>query len=472
MFFVGISLKKDRFKLAVLKKEKQKIIVADQQSYLSTSENVKLFYNSPFLQSGNKSRIVSGLAASDIFLRKIHLPLKEKRKIMAALPFQLEMLIPFSSENTIVCPLLKPISRKITAVTILATTREQLTSHFATLKNIHIQPDWVSCEPVALARFSDWSFPQQRRILCFFADQDRILCVLCEGPEVLLSQSLPLKNKEEMILELDRLFVFLKQKAVADEQTAWVMTGNLEWTSMISQIFTGPQLQLTDHALAEYAIPIGLALDALKNDLHSVQFCQKEFIPSHIHRLRKNKFFAYLSTCLIATVILLASETFLLGKKQRALSEQLQNVLPASLSQKSLDTLKDIQETLNSWEKSLNRKSASFPFVPNLPKVSDVLAWLSTHPSFSTENGGKKEGIEIKSFHYHLLKHPKIGDPSAPYVGQVEIEFTAVVPRQARDFHESLIQGDEIVNARKEVKWQVQNQTYYTCFELNRTGVP
>ena len=65
-----------------------------------------------------------------------------------------------------------------------------------------------------------------------------------------------------------------------------------------------------------------------------------------------------------------------------------------------------------------------------------------------------KRGDRDQSLHYSLLKYPKIGDTSSPYLGQVEIEFTSLVPRSARDFHESLLKGDQMVNAKKEIKWR------------------
>ena len=80
--------------------------------------------------------------------------------------------------------------------------------------------------------------------------------------------------------------------------------------------------------------------------------------------------------------------------------------------------------------------------------------------------------MEIKSFHYSLIKYPKIGEASSPYLAQMELEFTSTAPRAARDFHEALLKGDQIVNAKKEVKWQTQNQTYHTSFELNKGLAP
>ena len=100
--------------------------------------------------------------------------------------------------------------------------------------------------------------------------------------------------------------------------------------------------------------------------------------------------------------------------------------------------------------------------------MSDILAWLSSHPALSTKEGERREEIEIKSLHYSLTEYPKIGQSSSSYTAELELELFAKAPRAARDFHDALLKGDSIVNPKKEVKWQTQNQTYTTSFELHK----
>lgn len=466
MFFIGILPKNETLKVAILKREKQAIFV-DCQTLPFHVNPVKQFYNLPPFHTGKKIQVVSGLNGSEIFLRKLTFPLRDKRKILSALPFQLETQLPFPLENVIVCPLLKR-QKQITVATIIATIRESLSSHLLYLKEAGITPDCVSCAPVALARFSAWCFPKETRILSFASDEEYILCVLSEGNEVIVSQSIPFKHQEEILTELEKFLIFLKQKGVADEQIPWILTGNDELGESIRHLFTRPELQVDDPRFKSYAIPIGLALDALTSDDHTVQFCQKEFTPQHVLGRRKKKLGVYLLTCFAATLLSFTTGTSLLRKKQHTLMERLHHLLPATWTKKSFNSVKEMQEILVTWEKSLQQQTAPLTLILPVPKVSDVLAWLSTHPAFSTEEGGKKEGMEIKSLHYSLTKYPKIDEKSTPYLGQLEIEFTTAIPRLARDFHEALLKGDAIANAKKEVKWQVQNQTYYTCFELSK----
>jgi type IV pilus assembly protein PilM len=472
MFYIGITLEKEAFRVAILKKEKNAIAIVSLQTFPFGPDNVKLFYNLPPFHTGKRVQIISGLCSSEIIIRKLHLPLKDKRKILSALPFQLETLIPFPTENALICPLLNRVSKQMTSVTVIAAAREQLSHHLDALKELDIEPDNVSCDPAALVRFAKWQFPKEQRVLSFHAREQKISCALSEGGELMLCQTLPIGKKEEISLALDKLLIFLKQKGAVDEQTPWLLTGEADLKETIRPIFLGPELKLDEPALSSYAVALGLALDGLKSDESTVQFCQKEFTPEHTHQFRKQKLLSYLGFCVAATLAMAIGGSLMLGKKQRAITERLQSYLSPSLAKGSLSTQEEVQEKLYEWEKSISRQKTPFPFLPTVPKVSDVLAWLSTHPAFSTEEGAKKEGMEIKSMRYSLIKYPKIGDASSPYLAQMEVEFTSTAPRAARDFHEALLKGDQIVNAKKEVKWQTQNQTYHASFELNKGLAP
>jgi type IV pilus assembly protein PilM len=468
MFFIGITLEKAAFKVAIIKKEKTSVSIESLHAFPYGPDNVKLFYNLPPFHTGKEILVVSGIDSSETFIRKLHIPLRERQKILAALPFQLESLIPFSTETPIICPLLKPLSKQMTSVTVIATTKANLSAHLKALKDLDIRSDAISCASMALMRFGRWKFAKENRILCFDVREEKITCVVCEGKDIILSQTLPANQRGEISIELEKLAIFLKQKGSIDEKTPWLLTGEDHLAEQISRAFPGEILHLEEPGVAPFAVAVGLALDALENDESSVQFCQKEFTPAHTWLNRKRKALSYLACCLGAAVLMATTGSLMLSKKQRILADRLQGYLSASLSNTSLASPEEIEAKIFDWEKSLRGQKNGFAFVPNVPKVSDILAWLSAHPSFSTEDGVQKEGIEIKSLHYSLTKYPKIGETSSPYTAQLELEFDSQAPRAPRDFHEALLKGDQIVNAKKDIKWQTQNQTYHTAFELNR----
>lgn len=468
MFYIGINLEKDAIKVAVLKKEKKTISIESLHSFPYGPDNVKLFYNLQPFHTGKETRVSSGIRCSDTFIRKLHIPLKDRRKILEALPFQLESLVPFSNEAPLICPLFKSLSKQMTAVTVIATSEESLLLHLKALKDLDIASDTVSCQTSALMRFSKWKFQTDGKVLCFDARDQTISCVVYEGEEIILSQSLSFCEPADIPIELEKLSIFLKQKGVISDNTSWILTGELQLKEQIGAIFTGKALQLEDTASSEFAIPIGLALDDLKADEISVQFCQKKFTPEHTFQRRQKKILSYTAFCLGAAVFMAAGGSLFLNKKHRLLVENLKDCLSPSLATSSFSTTDEIEQKLYEWQRSLKNEKTSFAFLPTVPKVSDVLAWLSSHSAFATEEGGQKEGLDIKSLHYSLSKYPKIGEPSVPYMAHVEVEFSSQTPRAARDFHEALLKGDQIVNAKKEVRWQTQNQTYQAAFELNK----
>src|SRR5258708_4924130 len=91
---------------------------------LSLSEDVKLFDMGPA-----PCRIATALGASEVLFRKLTLPVGEKRKALASLPFQLEALLPFSLEEAILAPIFKKLNRKATSVTLFAAKESALVEH-------------------------------------------------------------------------------------------------------------------------------------------------------------------------------------------------------------------------------------------------------------------------------------------------------------------------------------------------------
>ena len=77
-----------------------------------------------------------------------------------------------------------------------------------------------------------------------------------------------------------------------------------------------------------------------------------------------------------------------------------------------------------------------------------------------------KDGIEVLSIHYQMLKYPTVDQKNIPYEAQVEIEFTASIPRLAREFHESLLKENSMIHTKKPIQWHAQGNKYRAIFTL------
>jgi hypothetical protein len=408
--------------------------------------------------SEKKGLLVSGLDSDALVFRTSTLPLKGKRRVLAALPFQLEGLLPFPSDQLVAAVALR--TKGYTSAAIHATSKTALHKALDALNAWGIAPDQMSCASAALARLAAWLFPAEPHCIVLHAKEQALHCVVIKDRCVMLSQSISLRARDA---ELERLAVFIKEKVSDSESLPWILLGNQDpgLLSACQTIFTTQPLSVVSADAHTHTLAIGYALDALGKD--GIQFLQKEFTPQQTVKTQKRNGIIYAASCTVLFILFSLCSTLILNKKSRALSDKYQSYFQAEGQRYSALA---IQEGLDKLELSLSKTKNTSPFFPTIPNVSEVLSWLSTHPTLTTAEGLVKEGIEIKEVRYQLVKFPTLDEPSLPYHAQVEIVFTAAIPRLARDFHEALLKGDAIVNGKKDLKWNAAGNQYSTAFEL------
>lgn len=504
---LGLNAESSLIKTALLKEEKGAIRLESVKSFFSSDSFVKQLYTSISLPQQQSVQIATSLNPHEVLFRTLSLPIPNRKQALAALPFQLEAILPFPTEEANIAANLNRMGKEAFSISLFASRDSTLESHLQWAQSLHIEPDSISCAPNALYRLCRWLFPQEKNFSIFHFGETKSCCVIVIENEISLSQPLhfgrqdflqalakdfpdktadsltrdPLSGplvhltqvKEKAQKEIERLFHFLKNKNILTETSDWIILGETYPAIPTSLFWTGATPRNIDEfaippaILHDYAIPIGTALDALIKDQHSVQFLQGKWIPPRFREKIKKGTIRFASLCLSAALIMGIGSFGLLKKKEKALSEQLLSHLPATMPKNIPQHASAWKEVLWQWESSLNTQKLPFPFIPTVPSVSDLLAWLSAHPTLSSPEGGKKEGIEIKSLHYQLYKYPKLEEPGGGYSAKVELELTAATPRLAREFHDALLKGDQIVNPKKEIKWNSQNTTYWTSFELN-----
>jgi type IV pilus assembly protein PilM len=465
MYSIGISLENEGIQVAVLKENKRQIEVESLHRFPLTPENVKRFYNlSPFHEKASV-KISSALPSEVVFIRKILLPLAKEADILKALPFQLESLLPFSPDRKpVVCVHTEPLEKELSAVWVFATSEEFLQEHLSELNLRAIQLDALSCSPTALMRLARWQFQEEPRILAFDVRGKSVCCTLLEKEHILLAQTLPYEGNSSVF---EQFLLFLKQKGVCDEPVPWMLSGDERAAEWIQAVFPQKRLVFTDPRYADFALSIGSGLDALALDAFRVDFCQQTLTQPLTWLRKKKQLLLSSSGCVVAAALVFLFGSMILSKKEKALKEALASHLPSIVNCNSREA---IAEALVSWEGSFKEKKTPFSLFPNVPKASDVLSYLSTHPAFLNDSGLLKEGVEIQSVHYMLVKYPKIGDPSSPYVARVELTFSSKTPAIAREFHDALLKGDELVNSKRGIEWKSEGSIYRTSFEL-RKGV-
>lgn len=248
--------------------------------------------------------------------------------------------------------------------------------------------------------------------------------------------------------------------------------------------------------LNRFSLPIGLSLTAQPKDnlapSLSVNFRREEYTYATPWKRFKQPLLIYAALCLgVACSLYFLGSSYLKTKEDQLKSKFLEllsftqkpyDVFEASYEQKypfakrgdslvpigSLNA-EDISNRLDFLETSLKSMPNSFPLLPNIPRVSDVLVWLSTHPKLvCSENSvpGDCLPFTIDVFNYSLVKRPEINKKNEKYQVKIDLEFSTSSPRLAREFHDALITSNDFVDPKGEIKWTATKGKYRTSFFL------
>ena len=463
MVTVGIALNQEHLRIAILTKKKSQITIQKLFTLTNTSGSVKQLYKNLSIYDKNPT-IATFLKTQDVILRRLVLPLTEKKKILATLPFQIEssVMIP---DDSMVSVCIDRISKKSSSVGVFITSQSLFFKHMQYLESKDLYTHFVSCSSASLFRFITWAFPKQKTGIVIHIGSQEVLCLFYQESRL---ESAKAFSADPTYLQknLEKYQFFLMQKGwdttcpyVCIEETP----SFVDLKSLIGKIFSGKQLLLEDPNHHLYALSIGAALEAIAEDGSQVNFSQKMFMTKKTKQHFIKKIFYYLGACAVLNLTSLIGVQTYLHKKQTALFAHISSILPKQKT--SPKSIQDWQEHLLSWKNKLNIQKLPFSLIPTVPKVSDVLAWISTHPAFINETKAK-DGIEVLSIHYQMLRYPTVDQKNTPYEAQVEIEFTAAAPRLARAFHESLLKENQMIHTKKPVQWHAQGNKYRAIFTL------
>jgi type IV pilus assembly protein PilM len=245
--------------------------------------------------------------------------------------------------------------------------------------------------------------------------------------------------------------------------------------------------------LLSYAVPIGLAIGSLPGQTDGVDFRQQELsYPYPWMRLKTPLIAYFVASLLLSLAFYFFSQHYLAYQEDQIRQtyvellagmgkayDQFETEFMAKNPQARADsdgqimgiqdlTQEDLIERLNFVQKDLQSTPDSFPLFANIPRVSDVLAWLTQHPAVAAldEKGNPQTRLQIESFNYTMVKRPQQSKKQDKYQVKVELELTSSTPKWAREFHDALIAPNEWVDPKGEIKWSANRGKYKTSFYL------
>lgn len=483
-------------------------------------ENVKPLYieNTPSsLNLDNQVLTVTALKSTETLVRQLEVKLKKEKDIEAVLSFQAEPILPFPPENAVLDRINLRKTTDGTQLTLLAARNNHLQNHLEEWKEFHVEPEVISCEQKALISFANVFIKDSEAYYIVHIDEDHFTCVLSRENKLIAAQtggSTSLIQNADITsfrLELMRVLYGLAKQSKGQEIKDILLTGK-EAKRFAGSLFTGfnqtiheptptDTIPLESADLQKYAIALGNALSALPDSQDRINFRQKEFTyPNPWKRYIKPLAF-YLAACAGLYVGLYAAGSAYLLHYEDSLKQEYVQLLAtmnkpydsfeseylAKYPQEDLSgegeiaplitlSLEQLSNRLTFLQNDLQSTPNTFPLLPNVPKVSDVLAWLSTHQNVISKENDQTPStslIQLETFSYTMVKRPDLTKKQEKYQVRVEIEFSTTTPKIAREFHDALIAPNEIVDPKGEVKWSSNRGKYKTSFVLkDKTNYP
>jgi type IV pilus assembly protein PilM len=252
-----------------------------------------------------------------------------------------------------------------------------------------------------------------------------------------------------------------------------------------------PQDNYSAHEMQCHAVSLGLAIGSLPQETLQFNFRQQELsYPKPWLRLAKPMAIYFAVMIGLSAAFYLFGQTYI-AKEEDQIKQSYVNLL--SNMNKSYDQFErsyltknpgekkegdltpigqlsrdELQNRLHFLQKDLLAAPDSFPLFANIPRVSDLLAWLNQHPAVIEKNadGSTQTRIQLDDLSYTLVKRPMQGKKADKYQVKVEMEFSSPTPKWAREFHDALIAPNDWVDGKSEVKWSSNRGKYKTSFFL------
>ncbi|CDR34419.1 pilus assembly protein PilM [Criblamydia sequanensis] len=304
----------------------------------------------------------------------------------------------------------------------------------------------------------------------------------------------------EIKLNLKRGISQLSKQLKEDDSVKILITGEIVSLPSLKQFFLNEikkdeievaslSNEFPKELLLKGALAIGLGLMGLPKSKALINFRKGDLAYSKSWKRLLKPALLYIGACLTAASSLYFAGSSYIDYKENELRESFQEARSTfnqslsyaikayekkSNSQENRKIIpiqdmskEDIAFEIERMEKQIKEAPDTIALLPNTPRVSDVLGWLSTHPKIKLEKDeNEKKGIEVESLSYTLVKRPEEKKKQNHYQVKIELEFTSATPKLAREFHDALIEPNDFVDPKAEIKWSSSRGRYRTSFFL------
>lgn len=491
MHVLSINPDGDYFKVAVLSLQKKMVkinLIKEYKKDIVDLNQLKKEISQKADQLKGEMEVVSALSVDDIFIRNLHIPLKKKRAVLKALPFQMESLLPFSKDHSTTVYFIKKI-KEGSLVKLYSYLNESMQVHLQEVKTLGFDPDYVSSVPMALYRFVEMFVGDTTSLTVIHFGWEKSFVVSIEGGEVSYSVSIDcgfksfvdaikedfpdleeidfsfikgeIENESSLENEaltevlkfvqkgLKRVFEFLARKRGRGDENRITFTGyadimrevvkNIENFSY-KEVTPKPHLEFDKEEISSYAIEIGLALDCLEKDEKTLQLRVGKFISVKLFDRLKKKMKLYVGLSFICCFMAFLTVCAVYLKKQALVKDRFKRVVAlgdGDMSlyrnmQKFIISPSDCKKDVNALLQKFKEQKGEGLLLTSPPLITECLQWVV--PSITP-------GIAISRILYEILQYPNLDEPKKPYEIEFKITFAAKDKEEAERFYQSVLEN-------------------------------
>lgn len=419
---------------------------------------------------------VACLGGQNVLTRSLRLPLTKESEIQAALPFQVEPLLPYPVQEAIIT--YQVIKRESTGIqlTFFSTRTDPLSHCLKTYEESELNPEQVLAPSLAIAAL----FPSTKPTLFVHIRDEEMLLPLIDQGHVLSCRSFPghapdFKAAQQIYQTL--LAIENSHKNLDIEEIV-LINGNGPLVKELKQLcdkkISSPQFSETfarsNDELHRFALPLGLALAAQKEH-EAENFRQKQYShPSAKRRWQRPLLLYFGMSALLAFTLFFSSKMHLKNEETKVRKSYLNLLHQQGLSHLEFEqTLyegnpvpfpllgsSDLRDRVRLFCEKCQTSSEPFPFYPKIPPVKEILSWLS-------ENS---DDLLVQRVSYTMVERPTLSQPNRSYVVKITLDLRANDPTAAKRFHDTLKGEKSLINQSMEIEWQKRRDSYRTSFYL------
>lgn len=433
----GIDITSSSIKIALLRKKRKgwEIFRLEEIPHVNPLDNIP-----------KEAVLATAISNSQVLVRRLELPLKNQKDIDAALPFQAEPLLPFPVEKSILQSVIIESTKEGSTLSLHAIKKDHMQRYLHMLKERQIEPEMVTSTALALAALSIHVTHSKEMTLVMHCGEKEGTLALVQNGRLLASKAF--ENDKN---EIQKAVFALNNGKKID---AIILISEDPYQAQEIQELTGKTVVLpklasqSDEMLQKFGLAIAIAYAT--SEKKGPNFRQQEFTYPHKFKRLKKPLLTYFALIALLSLSLFALEKKILSNYEQKIFDQ-----AVTLFEKPSNKF-DLMNRLEAQMKELEKRPDTFALLPQLPKVSDILAYISNSP--------ETQEIKVESFDYNMVTRPSFERKSDRYQIKVTLCFTAD-PNSAERFRQAL-QKLPFVDGKKEIDWVFAKGKYSTTFFL------